>query len=124
MVRRTIQWLTLASVDAELAAKQFGELRTQVPLLYALLGVNALALGYTHYGLAPTWLSAYVPAGLALIGAVRALAWLRFDPDAFGHAEILRILRRTVLLGSVLSVAYISWSLELTNYGGPTNART
>lgn len=119
MFLRAIQWLTLSSVDPHLAEKQFLELRSQVPLLYALLGVNALALGYTHHGVAPDWMSIWVPGALALIGIFRAVAWLRYDRRGFDHAAILTILRRTTVLGCLISVAYITWSLKLTDYGGP-----
>src|SRR5690348_12285848 len=110
MFLRAIQWLTLSSVDPHLAEKQFLELRSQVPLLYALLGVNALALGYTHHGVAPDWMSIWVPGALALIGIFRAVAWLRYDRRGFDHAAILAILRRTAVLGCLISVAYITWS--------------
>ncbi|KQQ85921.1 hypothetical protein ASF65_05155 [Aureimonas sp. Leaf324] len=119
MLKNAMQWLTLASVGPEMAAKQFQELRSQVPLLYALLSVNALALGYTHYEAAPIWMSVLVPCALAVVGGLRAVAWLRYDPAAFDHAAIIRLLRRTATLGCILSAAYIVWSLRLTVFGGP-----
>ncbi|WP_416356055.1 putative bifunctional diguanylate cyclase/phosphodiesterase [Aureimonas phyllosphaerae] len=118
MLKNTMRWLTLSSVGSDMAAKQFEELRSQVPLLYALLSVNALALGYTHYGKAPFWMSVLVPGSLALFGALRGVAWLRYDVKAFEHADIIRLLRRTAVLGCLLSVAYILWSLRLTQFGG------
>ncbi len=119
MLKNAMQWLTLASVGPEMAAKQFQELRSQVPLLYALLSVNALALGYTHYEASPVWMSVLVPGALAAIGGLRAIAWLRYDPDSFDHAAIIHLLRRTAALGCILSAAYIVWSLRLTVFGGP-----
>ncbi|WP_279477751.1 bifunctional diguanylate cyclase/phosphodiesterase [Aureimonas sp. SK2] len=119
MVLRAFQWLTLSSVDPDVAAKQFDELRSQVPLLYALLSVNAMALGYTHMGVAPAWMSVWVPGALAAVSGIRAVTWLRYDPLDFDRAAVLRILRRTILLGCLLSVAYIVWALGLTRFGGP-----
>ncbi|WP_168990564.1 putative bifunctional diguanylate cyclase/phosphodiesterase [Aureimonas flava] len=119
MFLKAMQWLTLSSVDRELAQKQFHDLRSQIPLLYTLLAVNAVALGYTHYGVAPDWMSVWVPGALVIVGVARTIAWIRCKHVEHDQTVIIRHLRYTTVLGCLISLAYIGWSLGLSNFGGP-----
>lgn len=110
-------WLTLRSVDPALALAQLKELRRQIPLLYALLTVNALIVSYTHYGIAPGWMTVWVPLGLLCICMVRVVKWLHPRSHAFTGAEAIRALRLTTALASLVAMAYIAWSLEMGRYG-------
>ncbi len=114
---RFSDWFWLKSVDPALANAQYGEVQGQIPLLYALLSVNAVAVAYTHHGAAPAWMTVWVPAALVAISTVRLFTWTRRSERSVAGAEAIRLLRRTILLGSFIALAYISWSLKLGQYG-------
>ena len=113
-----IRWMTLREVSPDLAVAQFQELRKQVPLLYALLSVNAVAVAYTHLSHAPPWMTTWIPLGLVGASVIRMFAWLRQRDSPIDAREAISQLRRTAVVGSGLAVAYISWALNLSRYGG------
>jgi diguanylate cyclase (GGDEF)-like protein len=117
-IKTFVNWMTLRGVPAELAVAQFRELRKQVPLLYALLSVNAVAVAYTHFRLAPDWMTIWIPLMLVGVSVIRMIAWLRQRASPISTNEALHQLRRTTIVGSALAIAYISWALNLSQYGG------
>ncbi|MCK5933815.1 MAG: EAL domain-containing protein [Fulvimarina manganoxydans] len=116
-VRTFIDWLTLRSVEPGLAQAQYGELQRQIPLLYALLSVNGVAVAFTHHGTAPKWMTIWIPALLVSVSAIRLITWLRRSPGTLSEAEALKRLRRTTLLGAVIALAHVGWPLQLGQYG-------
>ena len=115
--KKSIDWLTFRTIEPGLAQAQFRELQRQIPLLYALLSMNALAVAYTHYGTAPQWMAVWIPAVLVTVSVVRLVKWGRSPAATVGEEEAVRLLKRTTILGSVIALAYISWSLHLSQYG-------
>ena len=117
--KATLSWLRFDKTEPEIAIAQMSELRRQIPLLYALLTVNAIAVAYTHYEVAPYALTVLVPTALVVMSAIRFTVWIR-RRDTEISAEIATLeLRRTVIVAAVLGVAYVTWSLSLGRYGGP-----
>lgn len=117
-VHRLWNWFLLKYQKPELILAQFRELQRQVPLLYALLMVNAIAVAYTHYGFAPNYLTVWLLCPLVLISSVRMIAWLRRSPVEVDYKSALRQLRQTVLFSAILAAGFIAWSLALDAYGG------
>jgi len=102
-----------------LPVEQFWRLRRQLPRMYLILAMNAATLAYTHYRLAPTWLTVYVAGVLIAICGLRLIEWLRpVDAARITSEFATRILRRTEVLASTLSVAFVSWAMLLDQYGG------
>ena len=115
---RFISWLSLSSTSPDVALAQLRELRRQVPLLYMLLTMNALAVAYTHYRFAPPFLTVVVPSTLTLLCLVRIVGWLRARTTGdVTPAYAMSRLRRTTFHAGMLGAAYISWSLALDQYG-------
>ena len=102
-----------------IAVRQLVELQKQVPSLYALLAVNAGALSCTHYGLAPDWLTLWLPGGLLALCLMRALSWWRMRPEWASEAQALLRLRTTIVLTAALAVGFVSWAMAVSAYGGP-----
>jgi len=118
-IRAFLRWMMIDPSHPEVAQAQYNELKTQVPSLYALLMVNAVAVAYTHYDVAPFYLTVGVLIPMLLLTSVRMVAWLRAQRLTPEPEEAIRKLRQTVILGSLIAVIYITWSLSLDGYGGP-----
>lgn len=116
---RSIDWLLLRSGDPWLAPIQLSKLSRQLPLLYVLLIIDALAVAYTHQGVAPFLLSVGVPIALCALCGFRALYWTHYRRCDSTPMEALSHLRRITLSASVLAVAFVTWALALDSYGGP-----
>ena len=94
--------------------------RRQVPWMYGLLIINAVALAYTHSGLAPRLLSHAIPAMMVLLIGWRMFRWLMPPtPDMLTEAGAQRAIRKATWLGSFFAVAFVAWALSLGSYGGP-----
>lgn len=118
-IRAFLRWMMIDPRHPEIAQAQYNELKTQIPSLYALLMVNAIAVAYTHYDVAPVYLTVGVLVPMLVLTSFRMIAWLRASRITPGPDEAIRKMRQTVVLGSLMAVIYISWSLSLDGYGGP-----
>ncbi|MCW6507865.1 putative bifunctional diguanylate cyclase/phosphodiesterase [Lichenifustis flavocetrariae] len=117
--RIIIDELTIRTEEPFVMRSQIGALTTQLPLLYASLCTNALALAYTHFHLAPDFLTLVVPAILVPICFVRVIIWRRMDIAKLTDQRVRYQLQRTVILVAVLGVAFSAWAQSLFAYGGP-----
>lgn len=117
--RELVDWFGLREAAPELVLAQFAELHRQVPLLYALLAVNSLAVAYTHHGFAPFWMTVLVPSALVAASLVRLGVWIVRRHKVWDAESARAELRKTHLLAALLSVGYVSWALSLDSYGGP-----
>jgi len=119
-IRTFLRWMMIDPSRPDIAQAQYNELKTQIPSLYALLMVNAVAVSYTHFDVAPFYLTVGTLAPILVLTCIRLAAWIRARNKELGPQEAIRKMRQTVLLGSVVSVIYITWSLSLDSYGGPS----
>lgn len=105
--------------DPELALAQCKELNFQIPLLYVLLMLNAIAVSFTHRHVAPAYLTVGILTPILILTAIRLVVWVRSRNDQLTPDQAIRKLRKTLTLGSLIAVIYITWSLSLDSYGGP-----
>ena len=103
--------------DPELARSQIGAFSKQIPLLYAILTVNALGLAATHARTAPPALTMIIPAVLCLMCYVRGRYWWRLDVAKLTCCEAVHMLRMTMRFVTILSAVFTAWSLSLYPYG-------
>lgn len=96
---------------------QFNELITKVPLLYAILLVNSLSLAYTHYTIAPDYLTIYVSAFLCVTCVTRAIRWYRFKNLTFSLEQAIHQIRMTVFFANVMGIGFSWWAYTLYQYG-------
>ncbi|MHA7773688.1 putative bifunctional diguanylate cyclase/phosphodiesterase [Roseibium sp. M-1] len=118
-IRAFLRWMMIDPRHPEIAQAQYNEVKTQIPSLYALLMVNAIAVAYTHFDVAPTFLTVGVLAPILVVTSLRLVTWLRARNTVLGPEEAIRKMRQTVVLGSLVAAVYIAWSLSLDGYGGP-----
>lgn len=113
--------LARARAVHDLPITQLASLQRKVPLLYVLVTVNAIALALVFRNLAPHVLTLYVPAALIIPGLVRMFYWLKIANRPLPDANTARIrLRRTSLVASLFTVAYLAWVLALDHFSTPT----
>ena len=103
--------------SAEIVFAQFNELLTKVPLLYLILLVNSLAVAYTHYGVAPDYLTVYLPALLTIACLSRAARWYGFRHKTFSFKQARHQIQMTVLFSVLMGIGFTFWGLELYGYG-------
>ena len=116
--RALLGLFTLPSHDPDLARSQFDALSHQIPVLYAVLMVNALLLAATHFHCAPLVLTAALPVLLLAVSVVRLVFWRRTRRHKSTDAEIFAQLRLTVLLAGLVGLSFTVWGLSLYPYGG------
>jgi diguanylate cyclase (GGDEF)-like protein len=112
---RTI--LALPVDDPDLARSQIAAFSKQIPLLYAILTINALELAATHARTAPLLLTIVIPICLCLLCSLRCIYWWRLDVTRLSCAEAVSKLRATMRLVLLFGVFFTGWSLSLYPYG-------
>ncbi|MGE6386758.1 putative bifunctional diguanylate cyclase/phosphodiesterase [Pseudomonas sp. NPDC078416] len=103
--------------NTRLMEAQYIALSRQLPMMYVILLINTLALAATHYGIAPLWLTVYIPLLLTLVGAVRAVLWWQSRSQHITTEQIFRKLTRTNQLTVFIAFGFTIWALLLFPYG-------
>lgn len=85
--------------------------------MYFILLVNSLALSYTHYEVAPDYLTIYVAAFLSVACIVRAFRWHRFRYKVFTVKQAEHQIRMTVLFSILMGIGFSFWGFALYGYG-------
>jgi diguanylate cyclase (GGDEF)-like protein len=93
--------------------EQFLALRQQVPLMYAMMFVDAAFLAFAAHGTVSPWWSLGMPALLAILSAVRAAFWLGRRGYVPRPESIPNYLRGTIIVAAVLSFGFGGWGLLL-----------
>jgi len=109
----------IAHGSAAVLQAQYSALRTQIPLMYALMAVNMLFLAAATYGEVPFAHSVGVPGVLCALIGVRTAVWLfrrGRNPDP---ARIRRYLLGTVAASVILSSAFGGWGYLLMSEAEP-----
>jgi diguanylate cyclase (GGDEF)-like protein len=96
---------------------QFNELLTKVPLLYLILMLNSLALAYTHYGVAPDYLTLYIVVILSLACISRAIRWYGFRHKTFSLKQAQHQIQMTVFFSILMGIGFTLWGFTLFAYG-------
>lgn len=117
--KKLFRWFWLVDLKPEIILAQYRALQRQVPLMYALLMVNASAVSYTHYDSTPRSLTVSLLLPLIVVCTIRLIVWIRRRGAETTAEEAIKQLRKTIVLAGILSAAHIAWSLALDSYGGP-----
>ena len=121
MLRRIIDYLQSAVLvpdgNPELLQAKLAAFSRQVPIMYALVVFNTVAVAITHYGKAPDWLTLYLPGGLDAICLGRMAMWWRTQGRTVREDQAIRRLRSTIVLAGLLGIGFVSWSIWLFPYG-------
>ncbi len=99
---------------------QYRALRSQVPLMYALMIVDAAFLAVATFREVPLPLSIGAPILLTLLAIVRAIIWMKRPDEIAEPAAIRRNLRGTIVAAAVLSAGFGGWGLALMDFANPS----
>ena len=109
------------SEDPDVLIGQYANLKRQVPLLYLLLIIIALASLYLMADSAPMAIVGGVSGLFVLIGTIRMVWWQWFlpDPSEIGVEEAKTLLRRTTLAVLPICLSYLGYAFMLDAFGDP-----
>ncbi|WFU09459.1 EAL domain-containing protein [Rhizobium sp. CB3090] len=116
-MRNLLSGLGLQKEHPTFMVAQYKALSSQIPVLYILLIINALAVAITHIHTAPMWLALYVPVGLSVLCVFRIIWWHMHGQDPVSADRAYSVMRRTVVLAGVLTLAFGTWAVALYQYG-------
>jgi diguanylate cyclase (GGDEF)-like protein len=87
--------------------------------MYAVLLINSLVIVTTHRVAAPISLSTSVPLALCVFSSVRLVYWTRRarGGETLTPAKARDRLRRIMMVGTGLALAYSGWGIALLGYG-------
>ncbi|WP_167858547.1 putative bifunctional diguanylate cyclase/phosphodiesterase [Methylobacterium nonmethylotrophicum] len=105
------------SSNPDLMRAQMRALHNQVPLLYAILGINSTAVAVTYLGVAPDRITLYPLGALLTVCGLRLALWLRRRHLPIDEERTPAKLRTTVALAGILAAGFMSWGVALMQYG-------
>ncbi|MGV3552322.1 putative bifunctional diguanylate cyclase/phosphodiesterase [Rhizobium sp.] len=112
-----IALFTVPKDNPALTVAQYRAFSKHLPLMYAILLTNMVALASTHASTAPAWLVYYLPGMLGVIGIARMIVWLRARNRQIGAEEAYRKLRATNIVTAPITLVFTVWALLLLPYG-------
>ena len=122
MLKTFRQVLTLQGDDLELVAAQFRVFVKQIPLLYFILCVNALAICYTFRPFGHTIMTTAVPLAMTGFCAIRGVTWWRRRERDIPPETALAMMRSTSRLAGLIAACFTAWGFAIYGYGD-VNAR-
>ena len=120
MWQNCLAFLSSANAPDEVVQAQVESYKRRVPILYLVVLINIAALSVTHFGAAPVGLTLYVPGLIGVVMIVRLLHWLKIKDRVTPASEARRRIASTTVLGTIIAIATISWTLSLYPYGTVT----
>ncbi|MEG3089662.1 putative bifunctional diguanylate cyclase/phosphodiesterase [Sphingomonas sp. PB4P5] len=99
--------------------EQYGALRRQIPLMYALMFINVLFLGIESFRDVPFGMSFGIPILLSIAIIARALLWVRRRSVVAQPQQIRRYLRGTIITATLLSIVFGVWGSLLFSEAEP-----
>ncbi len=101
--------------NASIRRAQLRSLASQFTLLYVALLSNTVSLAF-HFGNAPLWLTAGLPAPLVPFAILRIRQWRRLDVDQLDDRGVTQHLRKATLIVSAVAAIFTLWSFALWPY--------
>ena len=98
---------------------QHAHLRGQIPLMYALMFINAAFLGIVTHGDVRPLYSLVIPAVLCTTIAGRAMVWVSRRSRQLSPRQIRQHLYGTIAASAILSAAFGGWGLLLLENAEP-----
>jgi len=114
------RWIAFSD-NPDILVAQYANLKRQVPLLYLLLIIIALATPYMHHHIAFFGIIRGVSLLFVVVFAIRGAKWMWFfpSPEDIGIDQARTILRHTTFAVVPICIAYLAYALVLDQIGNP-----
>jgi len=96
-----------------LVSEQFRILTNQIPILYAVILLDAISVGFVLPPSVDPWLRFAVPGMLLTVSVVRMIQWIRMRGVELAPEEAYRFLSRMRILSAALPAGFLIWILAL-----------
>ena len=117
LLGEAVRLFTVPRDNPALTVAQYDAFSKQVPLMYAILLINMVALASTHASSAPAWLVYYLPGVMGVIGLARMISWGFSRNRKVDAPEAYRKLRSTNIVAAPIAAVFTCWALLLLPYG-------
>ncbi|MCX7283333.1 MAG: EAL domain-containing protein [Novosphingobium sp.] len=113
-------WIAFSD-DPDILIAQYANLKRQVPLLYILLIIIALAGRYLHSGSELSGVITGASVVFIVVASIRLAKWVWFfpPPENIGIEEVRAVLHRTTFAVVPICLAYLAFAFVLDRYGDP-----
>lgn len=118
MFESIIAFFKVSADTPALNRARYNALTTQIPLMYAMVAINMIALSFSLYGEAPALLTILGPAVLVPVALIRSAAMLKSNVDMHSDKDIRSKLHAIVIFSVLLGPLFVVWSLALFKFGG------
>jgi diguanylate cyclase (GGDEF)-like protein len=109
--------LRVPTDEPELLQAQLKALSKLMPLLFFILIVNTLAVGYTHHGVAPDIMTIGFPILMTIGYSVRGWTFHKAGHRPMSDADAAHLLRATSVIAPVSSAIIVFWAFVIFPYG-------
>src|SRR5215217_6328327 len=103
-----------------LVCEQFRILTNQVPILYAVLLLDSISIGFVLPSSVNGWLRFALPGALLAVSVIRMIQWIRMRGVEFAPEQAYRFLTRMRILSAALPAGFLIWTLALIEVVDPT----
>lgn len=117
MWRTIVNFLADHDSSPELLKAQYAVMSRQTPLMYMIVVVNMIVLSTIHHGMAPNYLTIYLPALICSVCIYRAWHMVRERHHAYTAEQLKKKFRLITGLAVVLGGGIVLWSIGLFQYG-------
>ncbi|MCJ8323258.1 MAG: EAL domain-containing protein [Rhizobiales bacterium] len=118
-ISRLISFVGIDENQAELNRERFNEHAKQIPLMCAMLIINLVCMVYPHWQQAPALVIIVLPAILIALVSFRSYRIYRDLSRNISDAEVIKALRGTRYMFSMLGIIVILLSYALLYYAKP-----
>ncbi|PZM12036.1 putative bifunctional diguanylate cyclase/phosphodiesterase [Rhizobium tubonense] len=116
-MKNLLSGMRLQRDNPKFLVAQYDALSSQIPILYILLIINALAVAITHIHAAPLWLALYIPVSLSVVCIFRIAWWQLNGKGKLNADQAYRVMYRTVYAAGILTFCFAGWATALYQYG-------
>ena len=96
-----------------LVSEQFRILTNKIPILYAVILLDAMSVGFVLPSSISGWLRFGLPGVLLTVSVVRMIQWIRMRGAQLSPDEAYRFLARMRILSAALPAGFLIWTLAL-----------
>lgn len=102
-----------------LVCEQFRILTNQVPILYAVLLLDSVSVGFVLPSSVNGWLRFALPGALLTVSVARMIQWIRMRGVELSPDDAYRFLARMRILSAALPAGFLIWTLALIEVVDP-----